>query len=91
VLKTGFLEHQEANGVVGRNRALLPLERDGSESQRLSQRPSGAEKKRSRRPANSSGIFSDSAMYMPCVSVNWDTALAGKALLDSICRATIPR
>src|SRR5216683_4443866 len=27
--------------------------------------------------------FSDYAMYMPCVSVNWDTALAGKALLDS--------
>ena len=27
--------------------------------------------------------FDDCAMYMPCVSVNWDTALAGKALLDS--------
>ena len=27
--------------------------------------------------------FPDCAMYMPCVSVNWDTALAGKALLDS--------
>jgi squalene-hopene/tetraprenyl-beta-curcumene cyclase len=27
--------------------------------------------------------FPDYAMYMPCVSVNWDTALAGKALLDS--------
>jgi squalene-hopene/tetraprenyl-beta-curcumene cyclase len=27
--------------------------------------------------------FPDYAMYMPCVSVNWDTALAGRALLDS--------
>ncbi|HYL58756.1 MAG TPA: squalene--hopene cyclase [Candidatus Acidoferrales bacterium] len=27
--------------------------------------------------------FEDRAMYMPCVSVNWDTALAGRALLDS--------
>jgi len=27
--------------------------------------------------------FSDYDMYMPCVSVNWDTALAGRALLDS--------
>ena len=27
--------------------------------------------------------FDDYDMYMPCVSVNWDTALAGKALLDS--------
>ena len=25
----------------------------------------------------------DSILYMPCVSPNWDTALAGKALLDS--------
>ena len=27
--------------------------------------------------------FSDYDMYMPCVSLNWDTALAGRALLDS--------
>ncbi|MGC2493336.1 squalene--hopene cyclase, partial [Candidatus Binatus sp.] len=27
--------------------------------------------------------FSDYDMYMPCVSVNWDTGLAGRALLDS--------
>ena len=27
--------------------------------------------------------FDDYDMYMPCVSVNWDTALAGRALLDS--------
>jgi len=27
--------------------------------------------------------FNDYDMYMPCVSVNWDTALAGRALLDS--------
>ncbi len=27
--------------------------------------------------------FEDHAMYMPCVSVNWDTALAARALLDS--------
>lgn len=27
--------------------------------------------------------FKDSDMYMPCVSVNWDTALAARALLDS--------
>jgi squalene-hopene/tetraprenyl-beta-curcumene cyclase len=27
--------------------------------------------------------FKDYDMYMPCVSVNWDTALAGRALLDS--------
>ena len=27
--------------------------------------------------------FDDYDMYMPCVSVNWDTGLAGRALLDS--------
>jgi squalene-hopene/tetraprenyl-beta-curcumene cyclase len=27
--------------------------------------------------------FPDYALYMPCVSPNWDTALAGQALLDS--------
>jgi len=27
--------------------------------------------------------FGDTALYMPCVSPNWDTALAAKALLDS--------
>ncbi|HXM89852.1 MAG TPA: squalene--hopene cyclase, partial [Candidatus Acidoferrum sp.] len=27
--------------------------------------------------------FNDYDMYMPCVSVNWDTALAGQALIDS--------
>ena len=27
--------------------------------------------------------FGDYDMYMPCVSVNWDTGLAGRALLDS--------
>ena len=27
--------------------------------------------------------FGDYDMYMPCVSLNWDTALAAKALLDS--------
>ncbi|MDO8430837.1 MAG: squalene--hopene cyclase [Candidatus Binatus sp.] len=27
--------------------------------------------------------FPDSALYMPCVSPNWDSALAGRALLDS--------
>ncbi len=27
--------------------------------------------------------FADYALYMPCVSANWDTALAGRALLDS--------
>ena len=27
--------------------------------------------------------FGDYAVYMPCVSPNWDTALAGRALLDS--------
>jgi squalene-hopene/tetraprenyl-beta-curcumene cyclase len=27
--------------------------------------------------------FADHDMYMPCVSVNWDTALAARALLDS--------
>ena len=27
--------------------------------------------------------FGDRALYMPCVSPNWDSALAAKALLDS--------
>ena len=38
--------------LVGRNRAVLPAQRDGSESQRLPQRPSGAEARRSRRRRN---------------------------------------
>src|ERR1039458_194975 len=41
----GKLAHRASGGewLVGRNRAMLPAERDGSESQWLPQRPSGAE------------------------------------------------
>lgn len=34
--------------------------------------------------------FEDHALYMPCVSVNWDSALAGRALLDSGVAADSP-
>ncbi|HYB91340.1 MAG TPA: squalene--hopene cyclase [Candidatus Binataceae bacterium] len=34
--------------------------------------------------------FGDRALYMPCVSVNWDTALAARALLDSGMPGTHP-
>ncbi len=77
-----ILEHQEANGSWG---GIEPC-------YLLSAMALKANGYRNEHPVLKKAIeasreliwnFSDSAMYMPCVSVNWDTALAGKALLDS--------
>ena len=77
-----ILEHQEANGSWG---GIEPC-------YLLSAMALKANGYRNAHPVLKKAIeasreliwnLSDSAMYMPCVSVNWDTALAAKALLDS--------
>jgi squalene-hopene/tetraprenyl-beta-curcumene cyclase len=77
-----ILEHQEANGSWG---GIEPC-------YLLSAMALKANGYRNEHPVLKKAIeasreliwnLSDSAMYMPCVSVNWDSALAAKALLDS--------
>jgi squalene-hopene/tetraprenyl-beta-curcumene cyclase len=77
-----LLEHQEANGSWG---GIEPC-------YLLSAMALKANGYRNDHPALKRAIeasqeliwhFDDYDMYMPCVSVNWDTALAGRALLDS--------
>jgi squalene-hopene/tetraprenyl-beta-curcumene cyclase len=81
-VESWILEHQEANGSWG---GIEPC-------YLLSAMALKANGYRNDHPVLKKAIeasreliwnFSDYAMYMPCVSVNWDTALAGKALLDS--------
>jgi squalene-hopene/tetraprenyl-beta-curcumene cyclase len=77
-----ILEHQEANGSRG---GIEPC-------YLLSAMALKALGYRNEHPVQKKAIdasreliwdFGDRALYMPCVSPNWDTALAGKALVDS--------
>ncbi len=77
-----ILEHQEANGSWGGIEPCYLLSA-------MALRALGY---RNDHPVLKKGIeasrellwdFGDSTLYMPCVSPNWDTALAAKALLDS--------
>jgi squalene-hopene/tetraprenyl-beta-curcumene cyclase len=77
-----LLEHQEANGSWG---GIEPC-------YLLSAMALKANGYRNDHPVLKNAIeasqeliwhFEDYDMYMPCVSVNWDTALAGRALLDA--------
>ncbi len=77
-----ILEHQEANGSWG---GIEPC-------YLLSAMALKALGYRNDHPVLKKGIeasrellwdFGDSTLYMPCVSPNWDSALAAKALLDS--------
>ena len=85
-----ILEHQDANGSWGGIQPCYLLSAMALKALGYRNDHPVIEEGARRVARADLGLWATRSLYMPCVSPNWDTALAAKALLDSGLRGDHP-